>query len=89
MYPGLHIKRLSCCCQPLTRAISAWLLSLLQVKARTSVMPFAAIADGRQQLPKDYYKEFLRAPYIAVTAFTLGAYLCHPLMQQASYSLHW
>lgn len=60
-----------------------------KVKARTSTLPLAAIADGRQQLPKDYYKEFLRAPYLAVTAFTLGAYLCHPLMQQASYSLHW
>jgi zeta-carotene isomerase len=52
-------------------------------------VPFAAILDGRQQLPKDYFKEFVRAPYLAVTAFTLGAYLCHPLMQQASYSLHW
>lgn len=62
---------------------------VFQVKARTSTIPFAAILDGRQQLPKDYYKEFLRAPYLAVTAFTLGAYFCHPLMQQASYSLHW
>eukprot|EP00878_Enallax_costatus_P040989 GHUV01047417.1.p1 GENE.GHUV01047417.1~~GHUV01047417.1.p1 ORF type:complete len:221 (+),score=22.58 GHUV01047417.1:250-912(+) len=60
-----------------------------KVKARTSTVPFAAILDGRQQLPKDYYKEFLRAPYLAVTALTLGAYFCHPLMQQASYSLHW
>lgn len=26
------------------------------VKARTSTLPFAAILDGRQQLPHDYYK---------------------------------
>mmetsp|Transcript_36482 Transcript_36482/g.103046 ORF Transcript_36482/g.103046 Transcript_36482/m.103046 type:complete len:384 (-) Transcript_36482:303-1454(-) len=60
-----------------------------KVKARTSVLPFAAILDGRQQLPKDYHKEFLRVPYVAVVAFTVGAYLCHPLFQQASYFLGW
>lgn len=26
------------------------------VKSRTSTLPFAAILEGRQQLPKDYYK---------------------------------
>ena len=52
-------------------------------------MPFKAILDGRQQLPGDYYREFLRWPYLAVTAFTLGAYFAHPLMQQASYALKW
>jgi uncharacterized membrane protein len=26
------------------------------VRARTSTLPFAAILDGRQQLPEDYYK---------------------------------
>jgi len=62
---------------------------VVQVKARTSTVPFAAIVDGRQKLPKDYWKEFARWPYVAVTCFTLGAYICHPLMQQASYSLHW
>eukprot|EP00879_Flechtneria_rotunda_P002691 GHRR01002897.1.p1 GENE.GHRR01002897.1~~GHRR01002897.1.p1 ORF type:complete len:366 (+),score=54.74 GHRR01002897.1:444-1541(+) len=60
-----------------------------KVQARTSIVPFAAILEGRQKLPKEYYKEFLRGPYYAVTALTLGTYLCHPLMQQASYSLHW
>ncbi|KAK9725876.1 hypothetical protein RND81_05G175000 [Saponaria officinalis] len=59
------------------------------VKNRTSIIPFAAILDGRQILPKDYYKEFLRLPYLAVTAVTLGAYFAHPLMQSASYRLHW
>ena len=59
------------------------------VKSRTSVVPFAAILDGRQELPKDYYKEFIRLPYLAITVMTLGAYLAHPLMQAGSYGLHW
>ena len=59
------------------------------VKKRTSVIPFAAILDGRQKLPKDYYKEFIRVPYLTITALTLGAYFAHPLMQAASFRLHW
>ncbi|KAF5768478.1 putative zeta-carotene isomerase [Helianthus annuus] len=59
------------------------------VKSRTSVVPFAAILDGRQKLPKDYYKEFIRLPYLAITGLTVGAYLAHPLMQAASFRLHW
>ncbi|KAK9138949.1 hypothetical protein Sjap_009543 [Stephania japonica] len=59
------------------------------VKSRTSVVPFAAIIDGRQKLPKDYYKEFIRLPYVAITALTLGTYWAHPLMQAGSYGLHW
>lgn len=60
-----------------------------EVQARTSTVPFAAILDGRQQLPKDYYKEFLRGPYLALVPFCLGAYLCHPLMQRAALYLNW
>ncbi|CAI5469899.1 unnamed protein product [Closterium sp. Yama58-4] len=60
-----------------------------EVRKRTSIVPFAAILDGRQQLPPDYYKEFLRVPYLAITAMTIGAYFCHPLMIQASFWLHW
>ncbi|KAI9115170.1 hypothetical protein K1719_014183 [Acacia pycnantha] len=59
------------------------------VKARTSIVPFAAILDGRQKLPKDYYREFIRLPYLTITAITLGAYFAHPLMQAASFKLHW
>ncbi|KAL6293659.1 hypothetical protein ACE6H2_001801 [Prunus campanulata] len=59
------------------------------VKRRTSIVPFAAILDGRQKLPKDYYKEFIRLPYLSITALTLGAYFAHPLMQAASFRLHW
>ncbi|TKW28305.1 hypothetical protein SEVIR_3G306500v4 [Setaria viridis] len=59
------------------------------LKKRTSVVPFAAIVDGRQKLPKDYYKEFFRLPYFAITSLTLGAYFAHPLMQASSYQLPW
>ncbi|CAH9062440.1 unnamed protein product [Cuscuta epithymum] len=59
------------------------------VKNRTSIVPFAAILDGRQKLPKDYYREFIRLPYLAVTILTLGVYFAHPLMQAASFQLHW
>ncbi|KAL0368605.1 UNVERIFIED_CONTAM: 15-cis-zeta-carotene isomerase, chloroplastic [Sesamum calycinum] len=58
------------------------------VKNRTSVIPFAAILDGRQKLPDDYFKEFLRLPYLSITALTLGAYFAHPLMQAGSSGLH-
>ncbi|KAG7645867.1 15-cis-zeta-carotene isomerase [Arabidopsis thaliana] len=59
------------------------------IKKRTSVIPFAAIFEGRQVLPEDYYKEFVRLPYLAITALTVGAYFAHPLMQGASFRLHW
>lgn len=59
------------------------------VKNCTSIIPFAAILDGRQKLPNNYYKEFVRVPYMTILVLTLGAYLAHPLMQEASYHLHW
>lgn len=31
-----------------------------QVKARTSIVPFQAIWEGRQKPPADWYKEFIR-----------------------------
>jgi zeta-carotene isomerase len=52
-----------------------------QVRARTSVVPFVAVWEGRQILPPDYYKELLRGPYFLIAAGTLGAYLAHPYMQ--------
>jgi zeta-carotene isomerase len=69
--------------------LPALLQAFEQVKARTSTFPFQAIWEGRQQLPPDYYKEFLRGPYFFLVPFCIGAYLCHPLMQQASYWLGW
>eukprot|EP00897_Mesotaenium_endlicherianum_P009192 jgi/Mesen1/8300/ME000451S07503 len=59
------------------------------VKDRTSIIPFAAIVEGRQKLPADYYKEFMRVPYYAIVGVTLGAYFSHSLMQNASHWLHW
>ena len=53
----------------------------LQIKARTSIVPFQAILEGRQVLPKDYYKELLRGPYLVIAIGTLGAYFAHPYMQ--------
>lgn len=60
-----------------------------RVKSRTSIIPFAAILDGRQNLPDDYYKEFMRLPYLSITILTLSAYFAHPIMQAASSRLHW
>ena len=52
-------------------------------------MPFQAIWEGRQKLPKAYYKEWLRLPYATILAVTLGTYWAHPLMQTASHWLDW
>ncbi|KAG7668936.1 hypothetical protein Ndes2437B_g06671 [Nannochloris sp. 'desiccata'] len=60
-----------------------------ELKARTSTVPFLAILEGRQELPKDYYKEFLRAPYLFLVPFCIGAYLSHPLMQYGALKLGW
>ena len=54
---------------------------MTRARARTSIVPFAAIAEGRQTLPPDYYKELVRAPYALIALGTLGAYLAHPYMQ--------
>lgn len=59
------------------------------LKNRTSVVPFTAVLEGRQKLPKDYHKEFIRLPYFTITVLTLGAYFAHPLMQASSFQLHW
>ena len=45
------------------------------VKARTSVIPFRAIMDGRQTLN---LKEFIRPAYIGVTIFVLFFWWAHP-----------
>ena len=59
------------------------------LKQRTSIIPFAAILDGRQTLPKDYWKEFVRLPYAFLVPFCVGAYLAHPYMQQVAYWLNY
>jgi zeta-carotene isomerase len=55
--------------------------NFLKIKERTSIIPFQAILEGRQKLPPDYYKELLRAPYVAIAVGSIGAYLAHPYMQ--------
>ena len=60
-----------------------------EVAARTSTVPFQAIWEGRQTLPPDYWREFMRGPYLVLIPFCLGAYWAHPLMQRASYWLGW
>ena len=56
---------------------------------RTSVIPFQAIMQGRQELPADYYKEFLRGPYALVVGGTIAAYFAHPFMMAGAALLHW
>ena len=52
-------------------------------------MPFAAIISGKQILPPDYYKEFLRLPYLTIVLGSIGAYVAHPYMQAGATLLHW
>lgn len=54
------------------------------MRARTSVVPFAAIVEGRQRLPEDYWLEWARLPYLVIAGGTVGAYFAHPLMQGAA-----
>jgi zeta-carotene isomerase len=57
--------------------------------ARTSVVPLAAVLQGRQRLPADYYREFLRVPYLVVLAVAALVYELHPLMLQQTTTLSW
>jgi len=59
------------------------------MKEKTSIMPFQAIIEGRQILPDDYYKEFLRGPYALVVFGTLAAYYAHPWMMAGAALLQW
>jgi zeta-carotene isomerase len=59
------------------------------IKSKTSIVPFQAIIEGRQQLPPDYYREWLRGPYLFVVAGTTAAYFAHPYMQAGAALLHW
>jgi len=63
--------------------------SFKAIKEQTSIMPFQAIVEGRQKLPDDYYKEFLRGPYVLVVVGTLTAYYAHPYMMAGAALLRW
>jgi uncharacterized membrane protein len=56
------------------------------VKARTSVIPFLAIWQGRQTLQ---WQEFIRPAYLGVAVFILGLWWAHPLLIQATASVNW
>jgi uncharacterized membrane protein len=60
--------------------------AFLKVKERTSVIPFLAVLDGRQQL---YLKEYLRPAYIGVTFFVLLFWWAHPLLMEATAKVQW
>eukprot|EP00586_Coscinodiscus_wailesii_P019320 CAMPEP_0172498908 /NCGR_PEP_ID=MMETSP1066-20121228/119418_1 /TAXON_ID=671091 /ORGANISM="Coscinodiscus wailesii, Strain CCMP2513" /LENGTH=294 /DNA_ID=CAMNT_0013272383 /DNA_START=328 /DNA_END=1212 /DNA_ORIENTATION=- len=60
-----------------------------RVEEVTSVVPFQAVWEGRQELPDDFYKEFLRGPYLLVVGGTLAAYLAHPFMMAGAALLRW
>ncbi len=56
------------------------------MKARTSVIPFLAIVQGRQSLK---WEEFIRPAYIGVTAFVLLFWWAHPFLIQITGTLNW
>jgi uncharacterized membrane protein len=60
--------------------------AFVAVKQRTSVLPFVAIAQGRQQL---VLKEFLRPAYIGVAATIVIFRWLHPIVITASANLNW
>ncbi|MBD0343838.1 MAG: hypothetical protein ICV63_03165 [Coleofasciculus sp. Co-bin14] len=55
-------------------------------KARTSVIPFLAILQGRQTLK---WEEFLRPAYLGVLVFILLFWWAHPLLIQATGQVSW
>jgi uncharacterized membrane protein len=56
------------------------------VQARTSVIPFAAILQGRQKL---VLKEFLRPAYLGVAGFIGLFWWLHPILIDATGSIPW
>ncbi|KAJ1433314.1 NnrU protein-domain-containing protein [Ochromonadaceae sp. CCMP2298] len=59
------------------------------IKEQTSVVPFAAIISGKQQLPPDFYKEFLRPSYLTIIGGSVLAYQLHPFMQAGAALCKW
>jgi uncharacterized membrane protein len=58
----------------------------LKAKARTSVIPFLAILDGRQTLQ---WKEFIRPAYLGVIGFIFLLWWAHPWLIQATAKVYW
>lgn len=59
------------------------------IRERTSVVPFAAILSGKQQLPENYLQEFFRLPYFTIVAGSVVAYYAHPFMQAGAALMKW
>ncbi|MEL6438283.1 MAG: NnrU family protein [Cyanobacteria bacterium J06621_8] len=57
-----------------------------KVKARTSIIPFKAIIDGRQQFK---WQEYLRPAYLGVTAFVLLFWWGHPWLMKMTARVFW
>lgn len=56
------------------------------VKARTSIIPFLAILQGKQTLE---WKEFLRPAYVGVAAFVGLFWWLHPILIDATSNIPW
>ncbi len=56
------------------------------VKERTSVIPFGAIVQGKQQLQ---LQEFLRPAYVGVAGFAWLLWWAHPILISATGSVGW
>jgi uncharacterized membrane protein len=60
--------------------------AFLAVKARTSILPFVAIAQGRQQL---VFSEFVRPAYIGVAITVVLFRWLHPIAIGAAANVNW
>ena len=57
-----------------------------KVKARTSIIPFKAIIDGRQTLK---WQEYLRPAYIGVAIFVMIFWWGHPWLMKMTGRVYW
>jgi uncharacterized membrane protein len=57
-----------------------------KAKARTSVIPFLAILQGRQSLKLE---EFVRPAYLGIISFVLLLWWAHPLLIQLTGKVNW
>ena len=60
--------------------------AFLKAKARTSVVPFLAVLDGRQTLK---WQEFIRPAYVGVLGFVMLFWWAHPWLMQATSRVYW
>jgi len=60
--------------------------SFTAVKARTSVIPFKAILEGRQTLK---WQEFFRPAYLGVLAFIILLWWGHPWLMTVTAKVYW